>query len=138
MQLTETVRVTVRFSEMDAVRIVWHGSYISYLEDAREAFGKKYGLTYRNYIDNGYIAPIADMHLTYKQSVTFEDVLLVEITYRHTSSAKLIFDYKIFKESDHSLVLTAETTQLFVREDGTFEVSCPEFLKEWRKRWNYD
>ena len=138
MLLTETVRIVVRFSEVDAVRIVWHGSYVAYLEDAREAFGRKYGLSYKSYIDNGYIAPIADMHLSFKQSATIDDVLLVEITYRHSISAKLIFDYNIYKESDHALVLTAESTQLFVKEDGTFEVSCPDFLTKWKQRWNYD
>ena len=37
--LRETIRVQVRFSEVDALRKVWHGHYLQYMEDAREAFG---------------------------------------------------------------------------------------------------
>ena len=37
----------VRFSEVDSMKIVWHGNYVHYFEDGREAFGKKYeGLSY--------------------------------------------------------------------------------------------
>ena len=38
----------IRFSEVDSMGIVWHGSYVAYLEDAREAFGAKYHLEYLN------------------------------------------------------------------------------------------
>ena len=31
--ISETVRVKVRFSEVDPIRMVWHGNYIKYLED---------------------------------------------------------------------------------------------------------
>ena len=42
--LSTTIRVQVRFSEVDAIRMVWHGNYVRYMEDAREAFGREYGL----------------------------------------------------------------------------------------------
>ena len=38
--LVTTLRVRVRFSEMDALRMVWHGNYVTYLEDARERWAK--------------------------------------------------------------------------------------------------
>ena len=44
--LTVEKQFEVRFSEVDMMNIVWHGSYPLYLEDAREAFGEKYGLSY--------------------------------------------------------------------------------------------
>ncbi|MDR1676261.1 MAG: acyl-CoA thioesterase, partial [Tannerella sp.] len=112
--LRETVRIRVRFSEVDALRMVWHGSYVQYLEDAREAFGRTYGLTYLHIFNSGYVAPVADMHVQYRQPATLDDILLVEITCRPAPGAKLIFDYRITKEQDASLVLTATTIQLFM------------------------
>ena len=38
--LKVTIKVPVRFSEMDPIRVIWHGNYLKYLEDAREAFGR--------------------------------------------------------------------------------------------------
>ena len=39
-KLTASRPFEVRFSEVDSMNIVWHGSYPLYFEDAREAFGK--------------------------------------------------------------------------------------------------
>ena len=38
--LTDRKTITVRFSEVDAMQVVWHGEYIRYFEDGRESFGK--------------------------------------------------------------------------------------------------
>ena len=43
-ELVASKHFEVRFSEVDSMNIVWHGSYPLYFEDAREAFGAKYGL----------------------------------------------------------------------------------------------
>lgn len=45
-ELTELLEFDIRFSEVDSMNVVWHGSYPLYFEDAREAFGRKYGLGY--------------------------------------------------------------------------------------------
>ena len=33
--------IKVRFSEIDSLGILWHGNYVQYFEDGREAFGEK-------------------------------------------------------------------------------------------------
>ena len=43
-ELKESKELEIRFSEVDSMNVVWHGSYPLYFEDAREAFGKKYGI----------------------------------------------------------------------------------------------
>ena len=35
------------------MHIVWHGSYALYFEDAREEFGRVFGLSYSSYVENG-------------------------------------------------------------------------------------
>ena len=138
MVLSETIRVQVRFSEVDSIKMVWHGHYITYMEDAREAFGRKYGLEYMYIYDSGYLAPMFDIKMRYHQIATVDDVLLVTITCRSTKGAKLVFDYEIHKESDNALVFTAESTQLFTTREGVFEPSCPSFLAEWKKKYGLD
>ena len=48
MELVTEKELEIRFSEVDIMKVVWHGSYPLYLEDAREAFGAQYGLSYQN------------------------------------------------------------------------------------------
>ena len=44
-ELINRSKIEVRFSEVDSMSVVWHGNYVKYLEDGREAFGKEFGLT---------------------------------------------------------------------------------------------
>ena len=53
-ELKATVPLKIRFSEVDSMNIVWHGSYMMYFEDAREAFGREYGIAYLDIFGNGY------------------------------------------------------------------------------------
>ncbi|HOU67656.1 MAG TPA: thioesterase family protein [Paludibacteraceae bacterium] len=135
-KLIDTIEIQIRFSEVDSIKMAWHGSYVKYMEDGREAFGRKFGLEYMRIFDNGYLAPIVDMHLQYKQPVTIDDIIIIETTYIPSLAAKLMFEYNIYRKSDHALVLKASTIQLFMTKDGAFEISTPPFLAEWRQKWN--
>ena len=72
-ELKTTTRFTVRFSEVDSMNITWHGSYVSFFEDAREAFGKEYGIDYLTIFGNGYYAPLVDIHIEYKSPLIYGD-----------------------------------------------------------------
>ena len=91
--LKETKQILIRFSEVDSMNIVWHGSYVQYFEDAREAFGRKYGLTYQNYFDNGFYAPLVDMQFEFKNPLQYGDTARIEIEYIPVEAAKVIFKY---------------------------------------------
>lgn len=65
----------IRFSEVDSMKIVWHGSYPLYFEDAREAFGKKYGLEYMDIYGNGFYAPLVDLSFKYKKPITYQQLI---------------------------------------------------------------
>ena len=132
--LTPTVQVKVRFSEVDSLRIVWHGRYLEYLEDAREAFGHEFGLEYMYMYNQGFLAPMYDIKMKYLMPATTDDILLVTITYRPVRGAKIIFDYEIRRNEDNALLFRAETTQLLTTHEGEFVLSCPDFLTEWKKK----
>lgn len=132
--LKTTITKTVPFYDVDAIQMVWHGSYVKYLEDGREAFGRQYGLEYMRIFDNGYYAPVVDMHLQYRKTAAIGDVLTIDTFYVPTNSAKLVFRYEIRREPDGELILEAETTQLFVSRSGEFEPSTPLFVEQWREK----
>ena len=51
--LIHTTEFDVRFSEADPLGIVWHGHYVRYFEDGREAFGEAYNLRYLDFYRQG-------------------------------------------------------------------------------------
>ncbi|MDR1098276.1 MAG: acyl-CoA thioesterase [Tannerella sp.] len=124
----------VRFSEVDSMNIVWHGSYALYFEDAREEFGRRYGLSYRLYLENGYPAPLVELNFKYIKPLLHGQRARVDITFRNTRAAKVIFDYEIYLTEDGSLVTTGASTQVFVDRNYSLMLTNPPFYEEWKKK----
>ncbi len=122
----------IRFSEIDMMRVVWHGSYPLYLEDARVAFGEKYGLSYQRYMHENIFAPIVEMKLDYKRPLVFGMKPIIKISYRPTDSAKIIFDYEIRDSLSGEVCLTAYTVQVFMDQNYQLLWSCPKFYEDWK------
>lgn len=134
MELEETITERVRFSEVDSMGVVWHGRYIAYLEDAREAIARKFGVSVREIFRQGYAVPVYDLHIRYMQEAHDGDLLRVRIRYVPARGAKILFDYEITRHSDGAKILTASSIQLFTTLDGKFEPSEPEFFRKMKER----
>jgi acyl-CoA thioester hydrolase len=134
-ELKETVRVKIRFSEVDSMGVVWHGNYVRLFEDAREAFGIKYGIPYLDVYNNGYYTPIVSIGCEYKSPLKYGDEALVEITYYDTPAAKIIFKYNVFNAATGVLAATGETVQVFLSvADNCLSINKPAFFEEWKAR----
>ena len=117
------------------MKVVWHGAYPLYLEDAREAFGEKYGLTYQGYLDNHYYAPIVDMQIQYKYPLRHGVRARIDITYRPTEAAKIVFDYEIRDKDTNLLYCKARTIQVFMDMNYNLVLLNPDFFENWKARW---
>ncbi|AHF15907.1 acyl-CoA thioesterase [Niabella soli] len=134
-ELKNTVEVLIRFNEADPLGIVWHGHYIRYFEDGREAFGKEYGLGYLDFFAAGVVVPIVHAECNYKQSLRFGDTVLVETIYLPCEAAKIIFNYKLYHGTTKKLVATGTTTQVFLEKDSqTLLLNNPPFFEDWKKK----
>jgi acyl-CoA thioester hydrolase len=129
VQLKTSKEFEIRFSEVDSMNIVWHGSYALYFEDAREQFGKEFGLSYMNYFDNGYYAPLVELSFSYRKPLLYEQKARIDIIYRNTPAAKVIFDYEIYLTEDNSLIATGTSTQVFLDHDHNLVWSNPPFYE---------
>jgi acyl-CoA thioester hydrolase len=134
--LKTSKEIEVRFSEVDSMNIVWHGSYALYFEDAREAFGKTFGLSYQQYFANNCYAPLVELHFNYRQPLLHGQRARVDIVYRNVPAAKVIFDYEIHLLPDNSLVATGSSTQVFLDRDFQLLWSNPPFYEAWKKKYN--
>ena len=132
--LSETVELRVRFSETDPLGIVWHGNYIKYFEEGREAFGRKYGISYLEVERHGFATPIVKSVCEHKKMVRYGELLRVEAHYMDTSAAKLVFQYRIYNQQKE-LVCTGETVQVFTHlKGGTLCLYNPEFYTQWKEK----
>ena len=129
--LTNTTSVPVRFSEVDALGIVWHGHYLKFFEDGREAFGRQYELGYLDIYKNNFATPLVKINVDFKKTVKYGDHIKIITTYVYSPAAKIIFRYGIFRESDGELVATGESTQVFMNLEHELYITVPEFFEKW-------
>lgn len=135
MELTAELDFDIRFSEVDSMNVVWHGSYLLYFEDARETFGKKYDLGYLLMFGNGYYAPLVDLELHYRKPIVYGMRPRIRITYQPTEAAKIVFDYRVFDTKDGSLLAIGRSTQVFMDKEYKLVLYNPPFYEEWKKKW---
>ena len=126
----------IRFSDVDCLGMVWHGNYIKYIEDGREAFGKKFGLQYWDIHEQGFVTPIVKLNIDYKKSLRLGDNAIIVTKFIDSEAAKIIFEYTILKVPDNIVIATAESVQVFLTNKGDLHLTIPDFFIEWKKQWN--
>jgi len=114
--------------------VVWHGSYPLYFEDAREEWGRKYGFGYLDMFDNDFYAPLVDLQFSYKRPIIYGMRPRIDIIYRPTDAAKLIYDYEIYDTRDESLLTTGHSVQVFMDKQYKLLLYNPPFVEEWMRR----
>lgn len=135
-ELKEIHQITVRFNEVDSLGIVWHGHYISYFEDGREAFGKTFGISYLDIKKQGFAVPIVKTSTEHLLPLKYGDVAVIETTFKNTQAAKIVFEYTI-KNNQNQVVCKGETVQVFTSiETGEMALTNPEFFKKWKQKHN--
>ena len=126
----------IRFSEVDSMGVVWHGHYAIYFEDAREEFGRKYGLEYLMMYDEGYFEPIVELTFKYKRPMIYGMKPEIELVYRPTEAAKIVFDYEIRDAATKEIFVTGHSVQVFMdRNTHQLVLNNPDFYEAWKKRW---
>ena len=136
VKLRASKEFDVRFSEVDSMNIVWHGAYPLYFEDAREEFGRIYGLSYQLFRFCECPAPLVELYFRYVKPLLYGQRARVEVAYRNTPAAKIIFDYEIRLTVDDSLVTTGRSTQVFIDKNNDLLLTNPPFYEAWKKKYN--
>ena len=131
--LEDICRIPVKFSEIDSMRCVWHGSYVTYFEDGRESFGRHYpGIGYDVMQATCIYAPIYDVHIKYYAPLAMNDVAVVHTYYNYHPGARLDYSYRVYRESDGVLCAEGSTVQLFIDPDSQLMVDLPDFYQRWQ------
>lgn len=134
--LSHTIEFEVKFSEADPLGIVWHGHYIRYFEDGREAFGKEYGLKYLDFYREDIVVPMVNVDCDYKRILRYGHKVRLVTTYHDTPAAKLLFTYEAYDEATNELVATGSSIQVFMQRDAMeLLLYPPQFMLDWKKQW---
>ena len=132
MSLKTEIEFDVRFSETDAMGVVWHGNYLKFFEDGREAFGKQYNIEYLDIYHKGFFTPIVKSEINHKFPINYGERAKIITTLIPTKAAKIIFEYEIINLSTRKVSAIGQTIQIFLSvETRELELGTPAFYEEW-------
>ena len=125
----------VRFEDVDMLNIVWHGNYVSYLDDGRVAFGDRYpALSYTKMRQERTVAPVVQFHIDYLSPLHFDEEIIIITSLHWCDALKLNFEYRI-EGPGGRVAARAYTVQLLTDTSGKMLLLPPGWVSEFRDNW---
>jgi acyl-CoA thioester hydrolase len=126
------IKVRVRYSETDQMRVVYHGNYAQYFEMGRVEWLRNMGISYKWMEENGIMLPVVSLTMNYKKPASYDDLLTIKTKMIKMTSVKIEFDYEIWNEKNE-LLTTAYSMLVFVDMKTGKPTAPPEYILELLK-----
>ena len=110
-------QVRVIYGDTDRMGIVYHGTYLRFMEHARVEFMRTHGVVYAAMERAGFGLPVTDLALSYLQPARYDDIVSVWVRLARVGYARIFFDYELSVEPgdrhelDERVVLLHARTQ---------------------------
>ena len=113
----------VYYSDTDAYGVVWHGSYLRWLERGRVDLCDSMGLDLVTLKNSDILLPVTNMNVRYKASARLNDTVIIETWIEKFNSLSITFKQviksketgKIFIEALFDVVAITEAGKLYRR-----------------------
>lgn len=109
--------VRVRLPETDAMGIVFHGNYFTYLEVGRVDYLRNLGLTEGNRPIRDFENVVVSAHIDFRSPAGLDDPLLIDVRTKEIRSSSFTFDFRIRHKAENRLVALGYTTHCAVDEN---------------------
>jgi acyl-CoA thioester hydrolase len=117
--------------------VVWHGNYVRYFEDGREAFGNRFGINYLDFYAQGVMIPLVKITCDFKKPLKYGDKVVIETRFVNCEAAKLQYDYTLYRNHTQEIVATGSTVQVFLNPEMELLLDFPPFFLEWKKKHGF-
>lgn len=133
MQIS-TVSIPVRYAETDQMGVVHHANYLVWMEIGRTNLIKDLGFSYAQLEKEGILAPVIDVQISYKKPCKYGETVQIQTWIEDYNGLKVVYGYKIFKESGE-LAVTGTTTHVCVKKENFKPVSIRKTHPEWHEAY---
>jgi len=133
LQAVTEERIRVRYGETDQMGHAYYGSYLLWFEQARGAWCRDRGFTYRGLEEMGYRLPVVEAHVRYKGQVRYDDLIVVRIRLTEVKRAVLRFDDEVVPDGSDRVLTEGYTVHMLV-DESLRAVSVPDEVRELLER----
>jgi acyl-CoA thioester hydrolase len=115
----------VRFYEVDAYGVVWHGHYVGWFEVGRNGLTQRYQMGPLQLKEMNLLAPVVELNCQFKLPASFGASLIIQTTMEKTEVAKLIFHYRVLDQENRKVLATGSTTHVLTDLKGNLLYRVP-------------
>ena len=120
----------VYYADTDAYGVVWHGSYLRWMEKGRVDFCEDLGLNLVTLQEQDIALPVTNMNVRYKSSAKLNDTVLVGTSLTKLSPITATFTQVIKNKVSGQVHIQAEFEVVAVTNEGKLHRRMPAILKE--------
>jgi acyl-CoA thioester hydrolase len=111
--------------------IVWHGSYLTWMEEARVECLSSIGINFADLVALGCDLPVVDLSLRYHRSLRMGESAIIKTRTVDMEGVRIVWEYEIESPDRSTIYLTGMVTLVAVdREKGKIMRQLPTTVKD--------
>ena len=111
--------------------VVWHGTYLTWMEAARVDYLHTLGIQFADLVAMGCDLPVVELSLRYHRPVRMGDNAIVKTRMNRMDGVRLVWEYQILSLDGNTLHVSAQVTLVAVdREKGKIMRQLPAPVKD--------
>lgn len=119
------IEIRVRYAETDQMGVAYYANYFVWFEVGRTEFCRARGFRYADLERQGYILVVTEAHCKYRNSVRYDETIVVRTGLKKLHKRMVIFSYNIIRKEDGELIAEGETKHICLDSTGKVR-SLPE------------
>ena len=120
-------RIRVQPHHTDYAGVVWHGTYVAWMEEARVECLQSHGIDFAKWVEYDVDLPVIDLSLQYRQPLTLGMEALIKTWPVPQRGIRIIWHYDIQNKATQETCVTGKVTLVPVdRQQGKVWRQLPE------------
>lgn len=118
----------VYYSDTDAYGVVWHGSYLRWLEAGRVELCELLGHNLVELEAQNIVLPVTNLNIRYKASARLNDNITIQTSIKNFTSLCVTFEQKIMDKTTGKTFVEAVVDVVAINKEGKLYRRMPEIL----------
>lgn len=120
----------VYYSDTDSYGVVWHGSYLRWLEMGRVEYCENLGLNLIELQNQDIVLPVTNLNIKYKSSAKLNDEIIIETEITELKSYCVTFKQIIKSAQTGKTYIEADVAVVAINNAGKLYRKLPDVLSE--------
>lgn len=128
--MKHTFEQKVFYSDTDAYGVVWHGSYLRWLEMGRVHLCEMMGHNLIDLVNQDIVLPVTNLNIRYKMSAKLNDEIIIETEISKFNGLSVTFKQTILSKETGRKYIEAEVDVVAISNEGKLYRRMPQVLAE--------